>query len=533
MHHLQVFDRRPKSLARTIALILVTILLSACSNRSPVAPSPRPNPPVPTPVVPKPTQPVTYDLVLKGGQIIDGSGSAAVTGDIAVVGDRIVAVGKLPNYTSGRQIDISGLIIAPGFINPHSHTHDSEINPFEDWDAKASLMQGITTELGGVDGRSPLPIGAELDRIGQIGSGVNFGLFVGQGSVRQSVVGSGNGAASPAQLDEMKAMVRRSMQDGAFGVSTGLEYRPGLHAGTEEIASLVAETRAFNGIYSTHLRSEGDRIIEAIREALEIARIAGVPLNLSHFKIVKHQNWGKLDQVVALVQQAIKGGQKVFADVYPYLAPDYAINRPLDQWSETLPPEYLVITSAADSTIVGLTLAQVAQRMQVSSTIATQRLLASDPGIAVVSLVSSEQAMVKFYQSDWSVVSTDGEAQPKLDSPAQALGLSLHRRSYGSYPMLLGHYVRERRILTIETMVRKMTGAVADQVGIAERGYLKPGQYADLVVFSETDVADLTSWVRPQEYPAGIRYVLINGAMAVDNGKHVQGRFGRIIRQGK
>jgi len=514
-------------LRKSLAFLLLVVLLTACAKRAPEAPKPVP------PITHPPAQPAVYDLVLSGGRIIDGSGTPAVVGNVAIVGDRIVALGKLPAYTAGRQIDVSGLVVAPGFINPHSHTHDNEINPYEDWDAKASLMQGITTELGGVDGRSPLPIGVELDRIAQIGTGVNFGLFVGQGSIRRLVVGSGQIAATPAQVEEMKAMVRRAMEEGAFGVSTGLEYRPGLYSDTKEITALVAETKRFNGVYSTHLRSEGDRIIEAVREAIEIARTAGVSLNLSHFKIVKHQNWGKLDEVVALVEAAIRSGQKVFADVYPYLAPDYAINRPLNEWSQAIPPEYLIITRAADRTMVGFTLAQIAQRMQVTAADAVPQLTTGDPTIAVVALISSEQAMIRFYQADWSVVSTDGEAQPLLDSPAQALGLGLHRRSYGSYPMLLGHYVRERQILPLEAMVRKMTGGVADQVGIRDRGYIKPGQYADMVVFSETEVADRTSWVVPQEYPSGIKYVLLNGILAVENGRHVEGRFGRIIRLGQ
>ncbi|HWI53544.1 MAG TPA: D-aminoacylase [Symbiobacteriaceae bacterium] len=517
---------------RSIAAATVAVLmfLAGCSRGA----QPPATPVNPGKTEPPPVQaaPAAYDLVIRGGTIIDGSGAAGAVGDIAIVGDKIVAVGKLGPYKAGREIDVAGAVVAPGFINPHSHTHDF-INPFEDLDATASLMQGITTEFGGVDGRSPLPIGQELDRLTKAGTGVNFGLFVGQGSVRGSVMGDAPGAAGAGQLEAMKGLVRQGMEEGAFGVSTGLEYMPGRQAGQAEIAALVAEAKSYGGVYSTHMRSEGDQIVESLQEALAISRTAGVPLNLSHFKIVKYPNWGKEEQVVKLVEQAIGSGQQVFADVYPYLAPDYAINRPLKEWSGSLPADYIVITKAADPAMVGRTVAEVAKGKGWPAEQAADKLGALDPGLAVVALVSSEKAMLRFYQAPWSVVSTDGESQPKLGSPAEALAHAFHRRSYGSYPMLLGHYVREQKLMGLEAMVRKMTGAVADNLGVKDRGYLKPGFFADLVVFDPKMVADRTTWLSPQEYPAGIRHVFVNGAAAVQDGKRVAGRPGRALRHGK
>lgn len=498
------------------------ILLAGCSQGgAPPANNGKTEPPAQT----APPAPAAYDFVIRGGTVVDGSGKPGVVGDVAVTGDKIVFVGKLGQYTAKREFDATGLVVAPGFINPHSHTHDF-INPYEDLDATASLMQGITTEFGGVDGRSPLPIGAELARLEKEGTGVNFGLLVGQGSVRAHVMGNAAGAASPDQLNAMKQQVRQAMEEGAYGLSTGLEYMPGRLAAQAEIAALASEAKAFGGVYSTHLRSEGDQIVESLQEALAIGKASGLSVNLSHFKIVKYANWGKEDQVVRLVEQAIGGGQKVFADVYPYLAPDYAINRPLGEWAGALPPEYLVITKAADPSIVGKTVAEVAG----SKGVPVDRL---DPGLAVVALVSSEKAMIRFYQAPWSVVSTDGESQPKLASPAQALAHSFHRRSYGSYPMLLGHYVREEKITTLETMIRKMTGAVADNLGVKDRGYVKAGLFADLVVFDPKTVADRTTWLAPQEYPSGIQHVFVNGTAAVQDGRRVEGRPGRALRHGK
>lgn len=500
--------------------LLLLLTLAGCGRVLPEggsAPAP-----APVPASPPVETPARYDLVIRGGTIIDGTGSPGQQGDLAIQGDRIAAVGSLGKYEAAKVIDATGLVVAPGFINPHSHTHDEAINPFQDLDAAASLMQGITTEFGGVDGRSPVAIAAEFERLSRDGTGVNFALFLGQGSVRGAVMGSAAGQASPDQLEAMKRLVRQGMEEGAFGLSTGLEYRPGSYADTEEIAALATETKAYGGIYSTHLRSEGDRIIPALQEALAIGQKAGVPVNLSHLKIVHARNWAKENEVVGLIEEARRQGQQVFADIYPYLAPDYAINRPLTEWAGVLPPEYLLIVGASDPSLLGKTVAQ-----------ATEQQLAGAPNIRVVALVSSEAAMLRFYKADWSLVSTDGESQPKLNDPARAMGLSLHRRSYGSYPMLLGHYVREKQVLTVEEAIRKSTGQVADWLGLKSRGYVKPGQYADIVLFDAKTVADRTTWLDPQQYPEGIQYVLVNGKLGVDQGRWVEGRPGRVVRRGE
>jgi len=513
---------------RMAALAAIMALLIGCSTNK------GPQQPVDTPPEPPPVQaapPAAYDIVIRGGLVVDGTGRPGVSADVAINGTKIAFVGKLWQYTARVEVDAKGMVVAPGFINPHSHTHDF-INPFEDLDATASLMQGITSEFGGVDGRSPLPVGQELDRLAQAGTGVNFGLYVGQGSVREKVMGSRQGPAGPAELEAMKGLVRQAMEEGAFGVSTGLEYIPGRYGSQAEITQLVAVSQPYGGIYSTHTRSEGDQIVEALQEALAIGRDAGVTTNLAHFKIVKYPNWGKEDQVVKLVEQAIGQGQKVFADVYPYLAPDYAINRPLGEWAGALPPEYLVITRASDASVVGKTVAEVARARNLAAGDAVAQLSA-DKGLAVVALIASEKAMLRFYAAPWSVASTDGEAQPKLNTAAEALRYAFHRRSYGSYPMLLGHYVRERNVLPLESMIRKMSGSVADYVGLKDRGYLKAGQAADIVVFDPNTVADRTSWTSPQEYPAGIRHVYVNGTVAVQDGQRVPGRPGQVLRLGK
>lgn len=507
-------------------LLTAGLLLAGCSSPKPIpVPESRPEPPPPPPAL--------YDLVIRGGTLLDGTGAPGYLGDVAIQGDRIVAVGELGPYEAGRTIDATGLAVAPGFINPHSHTHDF-INPFEEYDATASLMQGITTEVGGVDGRSPVPLGPWLDGLVAKGTGVNFASFVGQGSVRGSVMGSARGDATPAELDQMRALVKEAMEAGALGLSSGLEYQPGSFARTAEIIELAKVAKAYEGLYSTHLRSEGAAIEAALDEAIRVGREASLPVNLAHFKIVRPENWGKLESLLAKVEAAQAEGVRLFADVYPYLAPDYGVNRPFTEWANQLPPEALLFVQAKDPSLVGQTLGEAAKAKGVTPEALKASVLAGDPGARIVALVSSEAALERFLQAEWSLISTDGEAQPDLGDQAKALlGYHFHRRSYGAYAQLFGEYVRERAWLTLEAGVRKATGAVADQLGIAERGYLKEGYFADLVIFDPERIEDKTTWLAPQVHPEGIAYVLVNGKLAVAEGKRVPGRPGLVLRKGQ
>lgn len=487
------------------------------------APAARPAPDCPRPGSGDAPPP---DIIITGAMVVDGTGAPARRADVAVAGACIVAVGRLDPTTAARVIDATGLLVTPGFINPHSHTWDPQ--SATDPDGVGSLLQGLTTEVGGVDGRSGWPIGKILERLDQKGTGVNYMTLVGQGTVRGQVIGTANRRATPAELDQMKALVAQAMAEGAAGLSTGLEYVPGRFGNQEEVTELARVAAAHGGIYSTHMRSEGDRILEGLQEALAVGQGSGAPVSLSHFKVVWPRNWSKFPAVLDQIAAARAAGQEVFADVYPYTAPDYATHRPLTEGRAMAPPEYLYIKRAADGALVGKTVAQAAQERGWDVTEAVDRLLAEDRGIIVTAEIIKPDHVLALLAADFSLVGTDGGAKPWYADAATAL--QVHPRSYGSYPRVL-RWQREGLLpLSLEATVRKMSGAAADHLRLHGRGYAVPGYYADLVVLDPVAVTDLATWESPQQYSVGVRDVLVNGVQVVESGQPLRIRAGRVIR---
>lgn len=540
--------------AAAAAVLIASALAAGCLPRTPAGGRPTGQPTAPStpgagnggtdsngPATPvgaagapdNPARPATdmrFDVIIAGGSVIDGTGRPRHRADVGITGDTISFVGNLAGHTAPRRIDATGLVVAPGFINPHSHTWDTLANYPTDPATAASLRQGITTEIGGVDGRSAWPIGAYLEQIQRQGTGVNFGTFAGQGTIREQVMGRQQGPANALQRSQMQDLVRQAMMDGAFGLSTGLEYTPGSYADTDEIIALAQVAAAAGGVYSTHLRSESDHLLTALDEALRIGSEAGMPVNLSHLKVVFPWNWDQAPALFHRVEQALAAGQQVFGDVYPYLAPDYATNKRLAEVAGTYAPELLVVKRTADPALLGITVAEIAARWQVDAAAATARLLAADPNTLVAALVTSPAALLQLLAADWTVVSSDGESGPFYADPDVALA-RVHPRNYGTYPRVL-RWVREGRVdLTLEAAVRKMSSAVADRLGIARRGYVQSGYLADLVVFDPATVADRAEWHDPQQFPDGVEYVLVNGQVAVSAGELQAGvRAGRIVR---
>ncbi len=455
-----------------------------------------------------------FDLIIAGSTVVDGTGGPAFQADIGIIGDRIVAIGDLGQAEGGKTIDASGLVAAPGFIDTHSHTYETiETNP----EAKSNLMQGITTVVGGVDGRSPVDIGDHLAEVASRGTGVNYAMLVGHGSIRTKVMGNSDREPTPREITAMKDLVKKAMVDGAFGFSTGLEYLPGRYASTAELIELAQVVAASKGVYATHLRSEGKYFLEAVREAVTVGQEAGMAVCISHFKVVFQANWDRLGQALAIIQRAREEGTEVFVDVYPYLAPDYATNLPLATAINYTDPSRVLIKKARDQALIGKTLADLASSQGLSPAQTMKLLLDKDPGIRAVAFIVSEDNLVQILRQPYSVFSSDASAKPLYGNPNQAL--RVHPRTYGATARLLGEFVREKGVLTLEQAVHKMTGAPAARFGFDRRGLIKKGFYADLVVFDPETVADRTSYYHPQAYPSGIRYVLVNGQIVVEKGK--------------
>ncbi|HEY8394488.1 MAG TPA: D-aminoacylase [Thermaerobacter sp.] len=469
-----------------------------------------------------------FDLLVRGGLVIDGSGRPAFRADVGVVGDRIVAVGDLAGAAADEVIDAAGLVVAPGFINAHSHTYEYVAGAPE---ADADLMQGITTVIGGVDGRSPWPLGRFFTQLEEKGIGNNQALFVGHGTVRARVMGTADRPPSPRELERMGRLVRQAMEEGALGLSTGLEYVPGRYARTDELIALARHVAPYGGIYSSHMRSEGDDIGDALAEALRIGREAGVPVNISHFKVVFRRNWEKLAGLMAQIEAARQSGQVVVADVYPYLAPDYTSALRLRSVWPQYPPEDVFIRQSRVTAAVGSTLAEYAARLGVPAPEAARQLLARDRDTVATVFVVSEANLEQLLRAPFTIISNDGGARRPVPDPRTT---GLHPRVYGAYPRVLARYVRERGVLTLEEAVHKMTGAPATFFGLRDRGFVREGMYADLVVFDPEHIQDVADWVRPQAYPRGIVAVVVNGQVAVRDGRRVPGVLaGRVLRGGK
>ncbi len=484
-----------------------------------------------------------YDLIIKGGTVVDGSGGPVRRADVGVIGDRITALGDLSKASAKKTIDATGLAVAPGFINIHSHTPDYLPDNKAYRDAWAAIRQGITLEVGGADGRSPTDLTAHFQRIID-GGGLNYNLatMVGQGSVRQAVMGTVTRAATGAEIDRMRSLVRQAMKDGAFGLSTGLEYVPGRYTSQSEVTALAAEVAPFGGIYATHMRNEAAQLPQAVDEAIAIAKQAGVALDISHIKAAGRPNWPLFPGVLDRIDAARAGGQNIIADMYPWRSLDKTVDlRLADVRNSYQPQDLLVRKSSGYSEYLGSTLADIATKMGVTPVVAADRLLAKDPETAVAALVMSDDNIKLGLGRAFTAISNDDEAYPIFDDPQKIL--AVHPRAHGTFPLILGSYVRDQKVLTLETAVYKMTGLPAKFLGLKDRGLIKEGYFADLVVFDPKTVNSRATYVTPQLPPAGILYVAVNGVLEVSDGQPVTvkdaagnmigPRAGRILRKGQ
>ena len=499
-----------------------------------------------------------YDILIAGGTVVDGTGAARFRADVAVRGDRIVRVsrGPMPPASAARVIDATGRVVAPGFIDMHAH-----LDPLLELPrAQSMARQGVTLALGGPDGASPYPLGPYLDSAQALGLGINVAFLVGHNTIRQRVMGLANRAPTTAELDRMKEMVARGMADGAFGISTGLKYLPGAFSRTDEVIALSRVAADSGGIYTSHLREEGLGLIEAVAEAIAIGRGAKIPVVLTHHKAVGRPMWGASVRTLAMVDSARRAGLDVMMDQYPYTATYTGISVLVPSWAlaggDTAfyrrladPGDHRTIVDSIVFNLLNdrgggdmrrVQFARVAWMqdlegktlfdwavMQGDTTVRAGAELVIQAirkgGANAIYHVLDEQDVERIMRHPQTMIGSDGRlVEPGDGHP--------HPRWYGTFPRVLGLYVREKGVLTLEQAVHKMTGLSAARLGLRDRGRVAEGMMADVVVFDPATVRDRATFTAPHEYPEGIEYVIVNGVPLVDGGRFTDARPGRVLR---
>jgi dihydroorotase/N-acyl-D-amino-acid deacylase len=512
-----------------------------------------------TSLAPANAQQQVFDLILRNGRIVDGSGSPWYRGDIAIRGDVIVHIAASITQPAARMIDVRGQVVAPGFIDIHSHARRGI---FDVPTADNYIRQGVTTVIEGPDGSSPVPIAPFLAQLDSLRKSINIGTFIGQGSIRSEVVGSADRRATPAELVRMQALVEQGMRDGAFGLSTGLFYVPGTFTPTEEVIELAKIAARFGGIHISHMRNEASGVVQSVLETIRIGEEGALPTQVTHHKVVGPGYWGQSVQTLRLIDEARARGVDATIDQYPYTASSTSVQSALmPAWAleggnsnirqrlsdpttrariraETATiirlergggdPKNVVIANCSwDATLAGKNLADITRLRGMEPTIenAAEATLwiTEQGGCQGIFHAINEQDLVRILRHPATMVATDGEI------PTFGRG-NPHPRSYGTFARVLGVYVRDQNVLTLEDAVRKMTSYPAQRLGLLDRGLLKPGMKADIAVFDPAAVRDLATFENPHQYAEGFLMVLVNGQIVLENDGVTTARPGRVLR---
>lgn len=494
----------------------------------------------------------TADLLIRNGRVIDGTGNSWFLADVAVRDGKILAIGRLDHMKAARIIDAQRQIVAPGFIDVHAHI---EFGLFENPTADNYLHDGVTTVITGNCGGSADNLQDFFGRIASTGSSINVASLVGHNTVRRQVLGLANRAASVDEQQRMEALVEQAMKQGAVGLSTGLIYLPGLYSSTEEVIGLARVAAKHQGVYASHIRNEGNKVVEAINEALDIGRAAKMPVQISHFKVAAPANWGRSHETLALIEKARAGGLDVTIDQYPYTASSTTLSVMLPDWAVEGGTEAIkkrlddpatrqkiaaeVLTSArnnkrpdfsyavvsrhaADASLNGKNLSAINLRkgrpQTMESEIETLLDLLQAGGAQMVFHGMNEDDVRFIMRYPFSMVGADGGVQNGKGMP--------HPRSYGTNARILGKYVREEKLFGLEEAVRRMTSLAAQKFQLQDRGLLRKGYAADIVIFDETQIIDKATYDEPHQFSAGISHVLVNGKSVIDAGRHTGLRSG-------
>ena len=530
------------------------------------------------------TQEAPYDLLIAGASVLDGAGGPPVRADVGISGGRIARIGSLGNAAARRRIDAPGLMVAPGFIDIHNH---SDFTILSEPKAESMIRQGVTTmvlgesrsagpiKAGVNDGAGPselkvdwTTLGGYFARLERQRMATNIASYVGEEQVWTYVKGYAQSSATPAELEEMNRLVAQAMQEGAMGLSTSLLMPPSSIATTENLIELAKVAKQFGGIYSSHIRDEGEGVFRSVAEAIAVGTGASIPVDIIHMKIAHKKLWGRASEIVAMVQEARDAGVDIRANVYPYTAGQNNLSSIIPPWAHDggrakllgrlrepamrarmrseivngLPNWYNHYLATGDGW-GGMLLVSLRgernkpfQGKRMSELIAARGgdpvdvlfdvLLEENGSVPTVFFHHSEQDMQYILKQPWTSIGSDGSAV-SIDGPS---GRSHpHPRYYGTFPRVLGRYVRELKVLTLPEAVRKMTSMNADKLGIRDRGRVAEGAWADVVVFDADRVIDRATFERPHEYPVGISYVIVNGVVTIDEGRHTGALAGRVI----
>lgn len=500
-----------------------------------------------------------YDVLIRDGDVFDGQGPGFQQMDIAIKGERIARMAPHIRAKARRVINAQGLVVSPGFIDLHAHLEPLTLDP----QAQSHLRQGVTTALGGPDGGGPLRIGSYLDTLQALGIGLNVGYLIGHNTVRNHVMGLVNRAPDAAELQEMGQWIEKAMSDGAFGISTGLKYLPGTYAKLDEVVALSRIAARNGGIYTSHLREEGLGLLEGVAEAIQIAEQAAIPVVLTHHKAIGIQMWGASVKTLAMVDAARERGLDVMIDQYPYTASFTGISVLIPSWAlEGNPVQEFakrcddpVLRDSIRKGIIfnllndrgggdlrriqfgsfdwkpelnGKTLHDWALLEGLEPSVENGAELVIQAqihrGAGCIFHAISEEDVRRIMQHPQTMVASDGRlSQPGKDHP--------HPRAYGTFPRVLGHYVREEKVLSLDQALFKMTGQPARRMGLTDRGFLRKGYYADLTLFNPDTIRDKSTFEGPHQYPEGIPFVLVNGQIVVDEGVYRDVRAGQPLRK--
>ncbi len=532
-------------------------------------------------------EPAKYDIIIRGGTVYDGTGAPGVVADVAIKADRIAVIGDLGKATANKEIDAKGKAVTPGFINVLSW---ATVSLLADGRSQADIRQGVTLEVFG-EGVSMGPLNARmkqdmLERQGDIpyevpwntlgeylthletrGVSCNVASFLGATTVRINVLGYQDRRPTPKELDDMRALVRQAMEEGALGIGSSLIYAPAFYADTHELIELCKVAGEYGGMYISHMRSEGNQLVEAVEELIKIAREASVPAEIYHLKAAGQENWPKRDRVIELVEQARKDGVRITADMYLYTAGSTGLNgamppwvqegglrrwiermrdpeirkrvaqemrTPTDEWENLLlaagSPENVLLVgfkSEALKHLTGKTLAEVAKRRGTSpEETAMDLVIEDDSRVDTVYFMMNEEDVKKNIALPWVSFGSDAS------SPAAEGAFLLsqpHPRTFGNFARLLGKYVRDEKVIPMEEAIRKLTGLPATNLGLTDRGFLKPGQFADVVVFDPTTITDHATYAQPHQYATGVQHVFVNGQHVLADGEHTGAKPGRAV----